>query len=79
MGEKKDNKKKNNKKNKKDEKKELIKLVSLLVFVLILCIILGFVAYTNYKTEDEENSKDIAYTELMAAISKGEIEKKEMP
>ena len=54
MGEKKDNKKKNNKKNKKDEKKELIKLVSLLVFVLILCIILGFVAYTNYKTEDEE-------------------------
>ena len=78
MGEKKDNKKKNNKKNKKDEKKELIKLVSLLVFVLILCIILGFVAYTNYKTEDEENSKDIAYTELMAAISKGEIEKIEM-
>ena len=61
---------------KNDKMKQYILLVAILIIALVSVGIIWFAKNAN--KEDEENQKDIAYTELIKMMDEGTIEKIEM-
>ncbi len=67
---------KNNEKPKKQNNKENIKTIILLIIIAIALAGIAFVYYTNIKDDNDE--KELAFTELITSINEGKIEKIEM-
>ena len=62
-------------KNKQSDKNKQLILMSLIVLLLVIAI---FAVYMLTSKKDEENPKEIAYTDLIQEVVEGNIEKVEM-
>ena len=74
---KKPNEKNSKEKKSKEEKIELLKTVVLIALIILCLVGAGVIYYFNTQTP-EAKEKELAYTELITTINKGEVEKLEM-
>ena len=63
---------------KKDEKRNKKKLYYIVAIIMLIAVVAGGYVFTQVLNDENDETRDLAYTELLASISERTVEKVEM-